>query len=264
MLNAQAWLDKEYPKNGICRNKKNSWGEDNKNFGKKREEIKRLDITYQGLEGDLKLEGFTCLESFNDTCDNKLIKLDISSAKKLKSVFRGSQESKNELVELVVGNLPDLEVLFCKGNELTNLDLEGCPNLKILDCSKNKLTNLRISNCSQLKELNCQSNRLTDFDELSILQKLQLENLDISFNRFFGNLTDLSHLINLRKLSISSNSFVGSLEALKNMNELTILNIDSTNIDRGLEYLPESLLRISCSSTSEFIRQMMRDNPDCW
>ncbi|RIA82842.1 hypothetical protein C1645_743512, partial [Glomus cerebriforme] len=242
---------------------------------------KHLDISYERLEGSLKLEGFTNLETFDRGDGIQLTRLDISPAKKLKSVYCAdssgddfSEKKSKKITELIVGDLPKLELLICQGNELTSLDLRGCPKLQVLDCSKNKktvnnrvmftLTNLDISNCSQLRELNCSSNRLTDFEDLNLSQKTQLEKLDISFNRLFGNLTDFSHLVNLKELSISGNRFRGSLESLKNMNKLTILNIDFTDIGRGLEYLPESLLRISCLSADEFTRQMMRNNPDSW
>jgi hypothetical protein len=47
---------------------------------------------------------------------------------------------------------------------------------------------------------------------------------------------------------VAYNRFFGSLESLKKMNKLKTLEISNTNIDRGLEYLPESLEKITISS----------------
>ena len=50
MVGAQVWLDQNYPVNGTCQRK-----DDKENYGKKLEEIINLDISSQGLEGELIL-----------------------------------------------------------------------------------------------------------------------------------------------------------------------------------------------------------------
>ena len=83
-VNAQEWLDKNYPKEGICsaEHEKNlKVG----NLGKKRNEIELLLIVNLGLEGPLKLEGFTNIEYFS-CWGNPLTSLDLSDCKKLRDI----------------------------------------------------------------------------------------------------------------------------------------------------------------------------------
>ncbi|KLL03765.1 MAG: hypothetical protein MRECE_9c019 [Mycoplasmataceae bacterium CE_OT135] len=81
--------------------------------------------------------------------------------------------------------------------------------------------------------------------------------LNVSSN----NLSDLSlfsHLVNLERLGIGNwhwekinqgiyNRFTGSLKPLQNLTKLKELDISNTDINRGLEYLPDSLKEFSCS-----------------
>ncbi|CAG8583186.1 13366_t:CDS:2 [Gigaspora margarita] len=50
MVDAQAWLDQNYPENGTCMRV-----EDKENYGKNRNLIVNLDISNQNLKGPLKL-----------------------------------------------------------------------------------------------------------------------------------------------------------------------------------------------------------------
>src|SRR5580765_7263873 len=121
-INAQMWLNKKYPKDGICKR-----DNDLENNGKARKGITLLDIRKgkvgNGIFGrnknlieDLKLDGFA-----------KLRKLIISS---------------HQITELDVSNCPNLEELDCHGNELTSLNVTGCSNLKKINCSNNNIEKL--------------------------------------------------------------------------------------------------------------------------
>lgn len=98
-INAQDWLDKKYPANGVCQR-----DNDLENKSKKREDITHLDIRKgkigsifngKNLAGSLNLEGFTNLEELN--CPhNKLTSLKIVNCPKI-SYFGVS-----ELIDLLI------------------------------------------------------------------------------------------------------------------------------------------------------------------
>ncbi|CAG8749605.1 15456_t:CDS:1 [Racocetra persica] len=105
----QEYINKEYPKNGTCIRENENFGD--KNFGKTREEITKLDIKKKALEGELDLSDFKNLEEL-DCSDNYLTNLNLS-------------------------NLAKLETLSCSDNYLTQIPY--LPNPK-------KITDLRIDN----------------------------------------------------------------------------------------------------------------------
>lgn len=120
MVNAQEWLDKNYPKNDVCRRKKDDrrwrfndeeWQDDN--YGKIRSEITTLNISEQNLEGDL------------DLCD--FVNLRVVDC------------SRNELTSFNGSNCSQLEQINCCNNLLTNLVLPINPiNLKLLWLTSNE------------------------------------------------------------------------------------------------------------------------------
>jgi len=61
MVNAQEYLDNNYPKDGACKSEKDWKGNPNPNYGKKREDITELDIARKDLESSLDLTGFVNL-----------------------------------------------------------------------------------------------------------------------------------------------------------------------------------------------------------
>src|SRR4051794_22076834 len=97
MVNAQEWLDKEYPL-------------------VKRGEITELKICFENLEGELKLLGFSALESVNF--------------------------SYNKLTNLKFADLPNLTKINCYDNLLESLELEKCDPKKLtyLNISKNSFS----------------------------------------------------------------------------------------------------------------------------
>ena len=118
MVNAQQWLDKEYPLN-----RRNEITELDISKGK----VKRWDGHERTLKGDLKLENFTNLR-----------KLIISS---------------HQITSLDVSGLQYLTELDCQNNQLNNLTVNGCSNLKKINCSNNNcIRELVLSSCTNLKE----------------------------------------------------------------------------------------------------------------
>jgi len=133
-VNAQDWLNKEYPINGTCQR---NYG-DKENSGKKIKDITKLDISKgkandflsienRNLTGSLKLEGFTNLRT-----------LIISS---------------HELIELDVSECKSLVELDCQNNQLNSLNVNGCSNLKKINCSSNNLNELDLITCPNLEEV---------------------------------------------------------------------------------------------------------------
>jgi len=89
MVNAQSWLDKNYPE-------------------EQRSEIKDLDVKNKSLTGSLNLTGFVNLKKF-DCSSNKLSSLDCLQCIKLQEL----NCSLNSFASLQISDLPSLKKLYC-------------------------------------------------------------------------------------------------------------------------------------------------------
>ena len=96
MVNAQQWLDNKYPKYGKCLEEF-----DEKNKGKKRDQITELDISRKSLEGSLDLSGFVDLKKL-DCSSNKLISFNVSNCLHLVEF----DISNTDISEIDVNKLP--------------------------------------------------------------------------------------------------------------------------------------------------------------
>lgn len=155
-----------------------------------------------------------------------------------------------------LSDFANLEELDCSDNQLTQIEITNCFNLKTLWCFNNQLTELNVKGSPNLNTINCPNNFLTNLD---LNQNGKLEYLEIKDNNFKEqDLTFLTHLVNLKELYLGNysqerinkgicNRFTGSLEFLKNMPKLELLNIANTDLEKGLEYLPESVRYFYCS-----------------
>ncbi|CAG8628136.1 6476_t:CDS:2, partial [Ambispora gerdemannii] len=108
---AQTYLQQNYPPNGTCQRKNESYDNLNTtdnidNFGKTRAEITKLDIKEKGLEGNCDLTDFKNLERLY--C------------------------STNCLTNLNLTNCQQLKKIECYDNQLTTLDLSNCQQLEKL------------------------------------------------------------------------------------------------------------------------------------
>jgi len=198
MVNAQIWLEENYPK-------------------EKQEKIKKLDISNKELDGDLKLERFTSLETL-DCSNNKLTTLEITNCLKISILDCHN----NKLVSLAWDNLPNLAHLACSDNLLTKLDLDKLEAKKLITLGL-------VNNNFPEQDLSC-------FNKFVKLEKLYLGAND--------------------KAKIQKdvyNRFSGSLGHLKNCTKLKELSIASTDIDSGLELLSDSrnLDKIYCFNFSD-------------
>jgi Leucine-rich repeat (LRR) protein len=215
MVNAQDWLDKNYPKEGVCIREADDKGVGEKrgwnNKDKRRSEITKLDIGDQDLEKKLNLEGFINL-------------------KKLRCSY-------NKLTYLEIKDCPSLQVLVCSDNRLSELVINDCLNLKILHCENNFLTNLDLSKNENLEDLIISDNEFFEQDLSFLSHLVNLRKLEI------GNIMSWEQVN-----PDICNCWVGSLEPLKNLTKLETLEISNTDIDSGLEYLPDSLTSFDCSA----------------
>src|SRR6185437_11407025 len=110
MVNAQEWLDANYPKEERHKIKKLNID--------KLSRINSVEGIEEELQGELKLEGFVNLEELR--CGlHQLTDLDLNDCCQLKELVC----SGNQLTNLNLVNLSQLEKLACSGNYLTNLDL---------------------------------------------------------------------------------------------------------------------------------------------
>jgi len=105
---------------------------------------------------------------------------------------------------------------------------------------------------NQLTKLNCSNNLLTEFN-FSALNTEILTFFGLSDNNLHPiDIVVFSKFVNLEKLFISNHNkmqtevgiysrFYGSLVSFKDLTKLDMLEISNTDIDKGIEYLPESL-----------------------
>ena len=105
MVNAQEWLDANYPKS-------------------QRKQITELDISNQNLHGSLKLEGFANLEIINSE-NNQLIELNIKNCSNLRKI----RCIDNFLTNLDCSQNEKLEYLGIKNNNFFEQDLSFLSHL---------------------------------------------------------------------------------------------------------------------------------------
>jgi Leucine-rich repeat (LRR) protein len=163
-MEAQEWLDREYPKNGICIRKEESLSINN--FGKTREEITKLSISGQGLERNLDLSDFTNLEELN--CSNNcLTNLNLNNCRKLKKFYC----SNNYLTEIpYFSNLEKIIELSIGNNNFPT------QNLSIFSKFRN-LEQLYIGNSDKI--YNHFLGSLEPLKDLNKLERLYIGNTDI-------------------------------------------------------------------------------------
>lgn len=141
------------------------------------------------------------------------------------------------------------------------LDLSDFVNLEDLNCSFNQITTLNLTGLTKLEFIACSENFLTSLDFISTLNPEKLTVLHVNDNDILNqDLSSFSRFVNLEQLLIGNynkerlilgmhfNRFDGSLISLKDLTKLKKLDISHTNINKGVEYLSNSLMSISCHS----------------
>ena len=199
MVNAQNWLDENYPE-GACiqydfyfRKQK-----------VKRSEVSKIYLNEPSLEGELDLKDFTYwfgrigvevyisflvdaskITFINQGEDVKIIKLvkaqqwldqnypqlgvcqkdswENNKGKTRAEITKLSIRWQNLEGELDLSDFINCRELDCYYNKLTSLNISNCSQLEKIECSHNKLTNLDLSNCSQLSKIKCSYNQLAEY-----------------------------------------------------------------------------------------------------
>jgi len=168
-------------------------------------------------------------------------KADLSGLVNLKKFKFWRSHLNSPITELILGNNLELTYLSLQDNQLTTLDLSQCPNLTSLDLSGNQLTSIKflktLPHPENLKELDLSNNNI--------------EKTNLEFLRPFVSLEKLRLGSYLTETNAENyNRFYGSLEPLWEMTKLSRLEIINTDIDRGLEYLFDSVRDLICFENS--------------
>ncbi|KLL05309.1 MAG: hypothetical protein MRERV_2c031 [Mycoplasmataceae bacterium RV_VA103A] len=288
MVNAQQWLEENYPDKeeciddmyvnqqleGVldCGEYKNLW----KIFVLSSVDSSKFEIKggswYEGRKRETKITPCILAQEYiNQAYPTQKEREEI---KELKIYGEGLEG------ELDLSDFKNLEELDCSDNCLTNLNLNNCLKLNEINCQYNQLTTLNLSNLVELKRLECYNNYLTQIPNIPNPEKIT--DLRINNNNINpSNLTIFSQFRNLKWLEIGNedknkinqgiyNHFSGSLEPLKDSKKLLFLNIKNTDINSGWEYLPDSLwyfyyktdLRPNCKlalATTELEKEIWAD-----
>ena len=89
------------------------------------------------------------MTSIDVTNNQKLTKLNISG---------------NSIVEIDLGNNPDLKYLYCEKNKISELELSNNKKLKSLNVNGNNLTSLTVNCCPEIKTLKANNNLIKEMD----------------------------------------------------------------------------------------------------
>jgi len=140
MVNAQEWLDQNYPKAN-------------------RQGLTELDISNKDLEGDLDLTGLSLVKA--NFSFNKINSI-IWDTSNLEEFDYSHNEEKGAWDGSVPGHqFPKLRKFNISNNFMQLLDLSQAPQLTHVDCSNNVLTNLTVQS-NNLQQLNCSGNQITN------------------------------------------------------------------------------------------------------
>lgn len=137
MISCDCYLEKWYPKNDTCLKEDKSWSS-NKNFGKKRNEIKHLKIDAKKVFGVLDISDFQNLEELE--CSSNLItEIVLPTRNKLEKISIINSPLKR--INFSALNPETFRFINIWNNNLDNVDIDVFINL-------NKLMRIHIGNSS--------------------------------------------------------------------------------------------------------------------
>lgn len=160
--------------------------------------VETLSIVGKNLSSFDGIEYFTGLTSLNCS-DNRLTALDVGNLHNLETLYCSGNQISSENLKLPSAYLKTLD---CSNNRLERLDETVLPaTLTTLDCSDNPLTVLNVNFLNKtLTKLECAATQLSS---LSVASLTNLTYLDCSFNRFTA--LDVTALQKLEELYCHSN-----------------------------------------------------------
>jgi hypothetical protein len=192
MVNAQEWLDENYPN-----------------------KLKTEEIDLSNLQ-------------FNE--ESKLTISNFPNLKRLggEGERRNQKNKMTKITQIIINNCPRLEKLNVSLFASEELKINNCPSLKELYCYDNKLTNLDFLTGLIPKKLaainiynnNFSSSSLDIFQPFTNLEFLHIgtddnENIEQGiYNRFFGSLEPLKDLIKLKSFYIANTDIDRGMEYL--------------------------------------------------
>ena len=106
-------------------------------------------------------------QEFYHTYPNNNLKTIYIESEKLQGLGKGGGRyaqiwgGKGVIKELYLGEMNELNDLFCSNGGLTVLEIKKAHSLFMIDCSRNQLTSLDLRGCSIIPFLLCQDNQLT-------------------------------------------------------------------------------------------------------
>ncbi|CAG8813777.1 43090_t:CDS:1, partial [Gigaspora margarita] len=179
MVNSQTWFDQNYPTNSTCIRV-----EDKENYGKTRDQIVNLNISYQNLEGSLQLDSsLPNLKKLNCSFNN-LTGLSWNSLPNLEEL----DEAYNQLAggDFGLPNSPNMKRLNFSHNRITAYYFDT-PNLAYLDISNNLLTILDLHSTVNLVELKCFNNPISNLTLTQSSKLVLFDCLGIRFDNTNGS-----------------------------------------------------------------------------
>jgi hypothetical protein len=151
-----------------------------------------------------------------------------------RDIFKGISKNNLENFVLDLSKFSSIEKIFTENLLLTELNINGLINLQELHVGNNNLTSVdflnHLPNPEKLKSLTIYNNKIQPTDISVFSRFVNLKTLKIGTE--FYSFRERKH-----------NKFYGSLESYKNLTKLESICIEATDVDRGLEWLPESLAK---------------------
>ncbi|MDR6241066.1 M4 family metallopeptidase [Aureibacter tunicatorum] len=143
------------------------------------------------------LQSFVNLKVLGTSFNPDIDQIDLTGLDKLEQIY--SQE--NSTTSVIVGDKPNMTVLWIPNNDISSIDITGAPNLKRLALGDNNFTYVDLSNQTELVDLHFARCNLTSID---VSHMSNLEDLYISQNQI--STLDLNQNISLEKLNVDFNN----------------------------------------------------------
>lgn len=141
----------------------------------------------------------------------------------------------NDITELLLNEVPELQILHCYSNELSRIDLSKTPQLKELYLQDNKLKQIDLTALTHLSDLNASNNELST---ISLEGNKELVSLSLLGNKLSS--VDLSSCPKLEDVSLGYNQ-LSALDVRSNPKLYWIIIYKNNFSQEAVKSLFESL-----------------------